>query len=176
MVTRDVFFLCVCLNWAIYSRCSGRLIPTISPCTLKVYPHNVHTTTYFHSVSPVGRGECVGVCVCVCMYVCCCFQSCRWPTCMHLCVFFCLFQPNIFRYTVIGGCHRLKAIKLLAEEQGNKELENVMVQVYGSEVLNNRKAVSWWANQHNELQGMQLVMKTQDKVTEVCALGFHDMN
>ena len=81
------------------------------------------------------------------------------------------FQPNTFTYTVIGSCHRLEAAKQLAKG-GNKDMETVEVQVYGSDVLTNRKAICWWAHQHNELEAMQLDFITQDKIIHC----FHNMN
>lgn len=93
-------------------------------------------------------------------------------TSWHILSLFCFvfFQRNTFEYTVIGGCHRLKAVKDL-DKMGHKGLDTVEVQVYGAELFNNRKALCWWAHQHNELQSMQLNLKTQDKVT-VCIFSF----
>ena len=61
----------------------------------------------------------------------------------------------------------MKAALMLSREKSKACVKKLDVQVYGSELLQNREAVCWWANKHNDLQKLQRSMKTQDMVRNV---------
>lgn len=78
-------------------------------------------------------------------------------------MYFC-FQPHLYKYKVIGGCHEAEAVKQLnKEDPTNKLWQTREVHVYGNDLSD--EAMTFLAVLHNEVQAMHSSVTTQEKVS-----------